>query len=200
MGCAYSPGRSRTFPPAPLDQAWAVSGACCVPWSRGAAPCSPRSPCFLSEQLFTPTPVALLFSHFCQKRVRMGGISTVWEMCVGGGNPPLSFGGGFFSPLHLQIYSLVTSLRAREGGGVIMRWVRAASRPPMRHFQGRTEDGTRLDPDRTPLFPSLLSVSCTISAPLPVGRNDAVHDSRLLQSAATVWEFSSLIPPLLLTS
>lgn len=159
---------------------------------------APRVPHVSSPSNFSPPTFSLPYSSTSGRKEfkkRRGDLHDVRKVCVWGGGPSLSF----VFPLHLQIYSLVTSSRTREGGGVIKRWVRAASRPPMRHFQGTTGDGTRRS-EPNPSFPSLLSVSCTISAPLPVGRNDAVHDSRLLQSAATVWEFSSLIPPLLLTS
>lgn len=43
----YLPKRWRISPPVHPDRAWAVSGACCGPWSPGAGPCSLRSPWFL---------------------------------------------------------------------------------------------------------------------------------------------------------
>lgn len=57
----------------------------------------------------------------------------------------------------------------------------AAAKPPVRHFSRRNGSSKLTQSAPTP-FPSLLSVSCTISAPLPVGSNDGGHDSRLLQS------------------
>lgn len=165
------------------------------PLKSGCCSMLPAFPMFPLRATFHPHPSrSLILPLLAEKSKKKKKDSPRCEKS-GGGGPSLSF----VFPLHLQIYSLVTSSRTCEGGGVIKRWVRAALRPPMRHFQGTTGDGTRRS-EPNPSFPSLLSVSCTISAPLPAGRNDAVHDSRLLQSAATVWEFSSLIPPLLLTS
>lgn len=66
-----------------------------------------------------------------------------------------------------------------------MRWVRAAAaaeeEPPVRHFSRQNEETWKLQSVHTVLS-SLLSVSCTISAPLPAGSNDDEHDSRVLQT------------------
>lgn len=92
--------------------------------------------------------------------------------------------------------SLTGSLRVDPGPGHFFRikhmWERqhyatgpsstsSSNRASGEAFPRQKEETWKLDSIHTDLS-ALLSVSCTISAPLPVGSNDDEHDSRLLQS------------------
>lgn len=166
------------------------------------APCVPHDSSLSNKyNFFTPPPSSLFYflrkkNLRTAKKKKKGKISSLLLVVVFVLSRPSR------APFWILLLVTSSTLSTCEGGGV-MRRVRAAvaaAEPLVRHFSRRNGRSNLTRSARTP-FSSLLSVSCTISAPLPVGSNDDEHDSRLLQSPA-VWEFSwvelaSLIPPLL---
>lgn len=164
----FLPKLLRTSPPVPLVLAWAVSGACCVLWSQCAGPCSLRSPCCLFDQkLSPPRPIEQISARRWEKacaRPVAGCVALAGSSRAGPGH--------FFRIKHMwerQHCATGPSTRSRS------------SRASGESLPRQEEETWKLESIRADLS-ALLSVSCTIPAPLPVGGNDDEHDSRLLQS------------------